>query len=146
MPQQYADALAAAGGERRSAHAMGAFSYSSGVSDHGEGSALAACLPGTPMQVRSSSTYGIYCPEAGAGLSVTQAQHDCKRCKQRFPMCYDLSATGWLAELNPERLSARVLPSADRAFLSPEAPSTRRFHVKVRLTNEAMPNSCHCGC
>lgn len=34
------------------AHAMGAFSYSSGLSDHGEGDELAACLPGMPTQVR----------------------------------------------------------------------------------------------
>ena len=49
--QRYAAALAAS--SSRPPHSMGAFSYSSGLSDHGEGSALAACLPGMPTQVRS---------------------------------------------------------------------------------------------
>ena len=51
VTQRYAAALGSAGSGASPASAMGAFSYSSGVTDHGEGGALAAALPGTPMQV-----------------------------------------------------------------------------------------------
>ena len=47
--QRYAEALA--GGDGFDPTAMAAFCYSSGVSEHGEGAALAAALPGMPLQV-----------------------------------------------------------------------------------------------
>ncbi len=52
--QRYGLALAGACGGQPPAARAAAFSYSSGVTDHGEAAAVAASLPGTPLQAREA--------------------------------------------------------------------------------------------